>query len=158
LSDKDRFEQNSPVSKAELSERETFRQSRLDFFWSLWSKDYLHNLPPVVNKLQAKGNLTTGSVVLIKDENMPRLKWPLGLVVKLFPGKDGKVRCVELKTSRGIVVRSIQKLCDLDVNDKTPVTPRETLQTMASKLEKTVVPIQKTRAGRISKPVQKLIM
>ena len=32
-----------------------------------------------------------GSVALIKEDNVPRLSWPLGVITELFPGKDGVV-------------------------------------------------------------------
>ena len=50
--------------------------------------------------------------MLIREENIPRLKWPLGVVTELFPGKDGTVRSVLLRTARGSLTRPIQLLHD----------------------------------------------
>ena len=57
--------------------------------------------------------------MLIREENIPRLKWPLDVVTELFPGKDGTVRSVLLRTARGSLTRPIQLLHDLEINDKT---------------------------------------
>ena len=36
-------------------------------------------------------NLEKGSAVLIKEDKLPRLRWSFGVVVELFPGKDGVI-------------------------------------------------------------------
>ena len=103
------------VSQEHLSEIELIRQRRLELFWSVWSKDYLRNLPPVVNGFGKQGNVGVGSIVLIREDNIPRMKWPLGVITRVFPGKDGLVRSVEVKTVNGLLVRPIQRLHDLEV-------------------------------------------
>lgn len=46
-----------------------------------------------------KNNIEKGDIVMIKNENTPRLTWPLGLVTEVYPGSDGLVRSVSVKTS-----------------------------------------------------------
>ena len=53
--------------------------------------------------------------MLIKEDNIPRLKWPLGVVVDVFVGKDGLVRSVKVKTKKGEMTRLIQRWYDLEV-------------------------------------------
>ena len=63
------------------------------------------------------------SVVLIKDDKKPRLVWALGKVLKQFKGIDGRVRALQLKTEKGVIVRSINCICPLEgtgVNETTP--------------------------------------
>ena len=48
---------------------------------------------------KVQGNLKLGSVVLIKEDNTPKIKWPLGRVIELHPGRDELVRSVTLKRS-----------------------------------------------------------
>ncbi|XP_059051901.1 uncharacterized protein LOC131846582 [Achroia grisella] len=85
-------------------------------FWRKWSERYLHSLqmrnkwtspidPPKVDDL-----------VLIKEENLPPLKWRLGRIVELLPGKDGVVRVVRLITSTGTITRPVVKICRLPTN------------------------------------------
>ena len=59
-----------------------------------------------------------GDVELVTDNNLPRGRWPLARVVKVFPGSDGRVRTVELKTKSGTYVRPVVKLCVLDASDE----------------------------------------
>ena len=44
-------------------------------------------------------------IVLIKDDEMHRGEWNIGMVDKLYRGKDGVIRAVGLKTSK-IVYRA----------------------------------------------------
>ena len=64
----------SIVSHKVLSEREEVRLAQLDRFWSIWKDDYLHNLPPSVHKFQSRGLLQVGSVVLIREDSVPRMQ------------------------------------------------------------------------------------
>ena len=90
-------------------------QQCMKLFWSRWSKEYLRSLPPTVPNSKVQGNLKLGSVVLIKEDNTPKIKWPLGRVIELHPGRDELVRSVTLKTAKGTVKRSIQCLRDLEL-------------------------------------------
>lgn len=55
-------------------------------------------------------------MILLKDENLPPFKWPLGKVIEVIPGADGAVRVVSIKTSSGITKRVVSKLCPLPTN------------------------------------------
>ncbi|GFU42522.1 histone-lysine N-methyltransferase SETMAR [Trichonephila clavipes] len=48
-------------------------------------------------------------MVLVKEDNLPPLQWSLGRVVQVFPGDDGAVRVVDVKTQRGQFRRPITK-------------------------------------------------
>ncbi|GFW70838.1 integrase catalytic domain-containing protein [Trichonephila clavipes] len=52
------------------------------------------------NGLLIKKNLKLGDMVLIREENLPPCKWLLGRVVKIYMGKDKKVRVVDIKTGK----------------------------------------------------------
>ena len=41
----------------------------------------------------------------ILDENSHRNFWRKGLITKVFPGSDGQIRSVELKTMNGVITR-----------------------------------------------------
>uniref|UniRef100_A0A8D9F1P1 Integrase catalytic domain-containing protein n=1 Tax=Cacopsylla melanoneura TaxID=428564 RepID=A0A8D9F1P1_9HEMI len=82
-------------------------------FWRRWSTEYLSQL-----QVREKWNTPScpvkiGLVVLIKQENLAPLHWPLGVITTLYPGKDGVVRVVLVKTSRGEFKRPVCKLCPL---------------------------------------------
>ncbi|GFW84254.1 integrase catalytic domain-containing protein [Trichonephila clavipes] len=85
--------------------------------WTKWSRDYLNNLQQR-NKWQFhKDSVKLNTMVLIKDDNLPVNKWSLGRITKLFPGTDGKVRVVEIKTNKGNIKRSIGKVCVLPLDN-----------------------------------------
>ena len=89
-------------------------------FWDLWQTDYLTNLPTIVPHHKEFGNLQVGDMVLLNEGHLgSRLKWPLALVTKLFPGKDGKVRAVEIRTAKGTYTRPVQRLHKLEMTPST---------------------------------------
>ena len=110
-------EDQGSITGGDLSELYEGSKQRLNTFWRAWSTDYLRNLPCIVPQFQNRGFLKEGSIVLINEDNVPRLGWVLGRVIELFPSKDGKVRSVKLKTSKGEFVRAVQKLHKLEFLD-----------------------------------------
>ncbi|KAF0290268.1 hypothetical protein FJT64_011480 [Amphibalanus amphitrite] len=52
---------------------------------------------------------------LFQDENQPRFKWEMGVVTRLFPGRDGVPRSAEVRTCRGRKTRAVQRLHDLEI-------------------------------------------
>ncbi|GFU16371.1 uncharacterized protein NPIL_603191 [Nephila pilipes] len=90
------------------------------------------------------------------------LHWLLGRELELFPGKDGIIRLVKLRTEKGNVLRPIQRLYPLELkpnyeqvvseNWKVPevVTEYPELNTDSNK----TVPV--TSSGREIKPVKRL--
>ncbi|XP_068232198.1 uncharacterized protein [Palaemon carinicauda] len=103
------------VTSRDLNEREVLRNKNLEHFWKIWSNNYITNLPQVVKGFNKKCDLSKGDLVLIKEDNLPRLKWPLGVIVDVFKGRDGLVRSVRLKTKKGERTRPIQRLYNLEV-------------------------------------------
>ena len=108
--------------------RERCQTKIVDQFWNAWKNEYIRNLAPMKAK-KRNTDVKLGAVVLIKEEGKSRLQWPLGVICKLFTGKDGLVRAVELKTSKGVICRAVQKLFKLEMfdhsNDETPINNDE---------------------------------
>jgi hypothetical protein len=48
-------------------------------------------------------------MVLIKEDNVVPLHWPLGRVVQVHPGHDGVVRVVSVKTAKGVYNEKFEK-------------------------------------------------
>lgn len=82
-------------------------------FWQRWSVEYLNQLQNRPKWLKSSENLKKGMVVLLKEDNLPPLKWALGRILEIMPGSDGRVRVVKIKTKDGIFARPITKLCPL---------------------------------------------
>ncbi|XP_051168417.1 uncharacterized protein LOC127286146 [Leptopilina boulardi] len=83
-----------------------------DTFWNRWSRDYIHTLQQRNKWAVKKQNLQTNDLVLILDSSLlKRGSWPLGRIIKVFPGSDGLVRSASIRTASGIYTRPIAKLC-----------------------------------------------
>ncbi|XP_050313689.1 uncharacterized protein LOC126748481 [Anthonomus grandis grandis] len=86
-------------------------------FWKRWTVDYFNRLQTRPKWLKPLPNLQVNDLVLIKEDDTPPLKWPLGRIIETMPGKDGKVRVVKLRTQHGVYTRSIAKVCPLPNSD-----------------------------------------
>ncbi|XP_072388594.1 uncharacterized protein [Diabrotica undecimpunctata] len=86
-------------------------------FWRKWSVDYLHRLQHRPKWQLPQQNLAINQLVLIQSEDRPPLNWPLGRILELLTGRDGKVRAARVKTAEGEYVRPIIKLAPLPISD-----------------------------------------
>ncbi|GFS89674.1 uncharacterized protein TNCV_3787161 [Trichonephila clavipes] len=94
-------------------------QSLRDKFWNRWSTEYLTHLQTRAKWSEQNPNLMENQLVLLKDPNTKPLDWPTGRILEVFPGSDGLVRVVNVKTSTGILKRAITKVMPLPI----PVDP-----------------------------------
>ena len=79
-------------------------------FWNRYLKDYLPTLTTRTKWTKQVESLQQGDLVWILEDLTPRGLWPLGWVLRTFPGADGIVRSCEIKTSRGTLHRPAVKL------------------------------------------------
>ena len=70
-------------------------------FWLRWRGEYLQMLQVRQKWVQPKRNLAVGDIVISKESESTRNKWPLGKVVKVYPSDDGYVRKVRLLMADG---------------------------------------------------------
>ena len=75
-------------------------QSLANQFWEKWRSEYLQTLQSRRKWTSDQSSLKVGNVVLLKEKEVPRNCWPIGLVAKIFPSQDGCVRKVEVIVSR----------------------------------------------------------
>lgn len=107
-----------PLVDADLYRRQDWKKGlRLaDHFWQRWTREVL----PCLIQRPAAGTtrsvLKVGDLVLIVDGSLPRASWPRGRVVKIWPGKDGVVRVVEVATKAGTLKRATRMLVPLEVS------------------------------------------
>ncbi|XP_034836304.1 uncharacterized protein [Maniola hyperantus] len=86
-------------------------QRLTDHFWKRWLLEYLPTITPKYNN--GKGgfiNPSIGDIVIIIDNSLPRGTWPKGEIVKTYPGPDGVIRIVDVRTVAGILKRSTSRL------------------------------------------------
>jgi len=86
-------------------------------FWAKWSKECLQRFQARYKWTESTQPIREGSMVLVTDERYPPSKWPLGRVLQLHPGKDGKTRVVTVRTQISTLTRPIVKLCLLPIED-----------------------------------------
>ena len=60
--------------------------------------------------------ISIGDVVLIKNEDRNRRKWKIGIVDKLYYGRDDVIRAVQLRSGKSSIQRPIQHLYPLELN------------------------------------------
>ena len=59
-------------------------------------------------------NFEVGELVLIKEDDLKRDKWPLARIEKVMPGSDGTVRVVDVRTKNGTYTRPVAKVLKLE--------------------------------------------
>ena len=67
-------------------------QALANQFWVRWRQEYLHTLQPRRKWHDDRPNVKQGDVVLLKDKNVLRNEWPVGIIEEAIPGRDGRVR------------------------------------------------------------------
>ena len=86
-------------------------------FWKRWIRSYLPSLRVRAKWHREQRNVRVGDVVLVVDKLQHREHWPLARVTAVYPGDDGLVRSVEVKTAAGTFRRPIHRLCLLEAAD-----------------------------------------
>ena len=81
-----------------LQKQAKYLRSCKDALWKRWTREYLAALRERYhcNRKGKKESLKIGDVVLIRSEERNQGKWPLGVVVELFNGRDGVVCAAKL--------------------------------------------------------------
>lgn len=114
-----------PVSKPSLSDVPTNRLSRWQYlnylrdqFWKRWSQNYLSTLQARAKWTQQQPNVKLNTIVLLMEDNQPVQSWRMGRIVGLHPGKDKRIRVVDVKTMNGVFRRAVNKLAPLPILDR----------------------------------------
>lgn len=90
-------------------------------FWSRWCQEYLNQLQQRSKwKVAFNHNLKIGTLVILKEDNLTPLHWPMARIIELHPGADEVVRVVTVKVASGSVYkRSVSKICALPLDEAT---------------------------------------
>ena len=108
---------SSSYRSMSLLKRWCLCQSLVRHFWKRWSDEYLSSLRRHNKWKFPTRNVRVGDVVILKEDNLVTTKWPLARVLATYPGKDGLVRVVTVKTTTGIYKRPIVKIALLLPNE-----------------------------------------
>ncbi|XP_051797872.1 uncharacterized protein LOC127531791 [Acanthochromis polyacanthus] len=94
-----------PIPSGDFNKADMFKhqwkrvQVLADTFWARWRKEYLNMLQSRQKWQRNRPNLKEGDIILLKDKQLKRNEWPMGIIVKTLPSKDGVVRKLEVKVS-----------------------------------------------------------
>ena len=94
------------------------KQFENNYIVALQEREYYNN-----NKINNDLKLIENDVVLIKEENIPRMLWRKGRVLKLIRGADERVRGAEIKVYQpttgksSILKRPLQHLVPFEISD-----------------------------------------
>ncbi len=86
-------------------------------FWKRWTREYLTTLQQRPKHNVERPNLQKEDLVLLTDERAAPLFWPLGRVLEVFPGNDGQVRAVLVRTATGTYRRPAYKARKLPIQE-----------------------------------------
>ena len=111
-------EESTEKGDADLRKRVKYLRRCKEVLWNRWSGEYLKSLRERHNmKRKSKQmNVKLGDVVLIQDAERNRGKWNMGIVVKLFQGRDGVVGAVRLRAGKSYLERAVQHLFPLELS------------------------------------------
>jgi len=104
-------------SDSDLHLRQQWRisQTLADHFWKRWIREYLPTLARRVKWASGESSVKVGDNAFLCDPNCARGTWPKGIIVATYPGKDGKVRVVDIKTVTGTYRRPVANIAVLDL-------------------------------------------
>ncbi|XP_015918919.2 uncharacterized protein [Parasteatoda tepidariorum] len=106
-------------TKKILIKRKEYQATLLANLWKRWGERYLFNLRSAYNFTSP--NLTkclkVGDVVLMKGTTKSKLLWDIGIITKVFQGRDGLVRSCLIRKFNGEYKRPVQLIYPLELND-----------------------------------------
>ena len=92
---------------AEFSKPDLYCQKRwiriqhvINEFWSRWRKEFLQLLQERKKWQDKKRNFQSGDIVLLRDGDFMRNKWPMAKIVQTFKDDNGDVGSVRLKVGQ----------------------------------------------------------
>ena len=105
-----------PLNPREINYRKKWRavQAALNIFWTRWLGEYLPSLMDRKKWITNSQNLQIGDLVILVSKNPVRSAWSTGRAIEIYPGDDGVVRSVKVKTPNNEFVRPTASLCLLE--------------------------------------------
>lgn len=85
---------------------------------SRFKDKYLSRLQQRPKWCTPHSNLQIGQLVLVEEDGIASLSWPLGRITEVHPGSDGRVRVVTVRSRDGTKNRPIPKVYPLPVNTR----------------------------------------
>jgi hypothetical protein len=109
------------------------RINQLKHFCSRWYREYITELTRRNKWSKGTHSNREDTIVLIREDNIPSMQWPLGRLIKINPGADGIIRTITIKTATNTLDRGVKRLVLLPCQ---PVTERSEQPRRAKEVEK----------------------
>ncbi|XP_055604085.1 uncharacterized protein LOC129752324 [Uranotaenia lowii] len=86
-------------------------QKRFQRIWSRWQREYLQQLQARAVKPKQKVEIQPGRLVIVKEDQLPPIQWPLGRITEVVPGSDGVVRVVKIRMAKNAeITRAVSRI------------------------------------------------
>ena len=85
-----------------------------DDFWHRWLREWIPTLSARKKWHREHCDVQVGEIVAVISPDTTRGNWPLGRILEVYPGTDGRVRVAKVQVGEGTLVRSVNKLCPLE--------------------------------------------
>ncbi|CAL8125361.1 unnamed protein product [Orchesella dallaii] len=117
-------------------------------FWDRWTKEYL---PELIRRQKWHARtepVRVGDIVVVVDDQAPRNLWIKAVVSRVFPGRDGQVRVVEVTTrdfstkKTSTYRRPVSKICALGLHLDSGTTPLIEGRNVETRISKNRSPLQ----------------
>ncbi|XP_055632367.1 uncharacterized protein LOC129772873 [Toxorhynchites rutilus septentrionalis] len=80
--------------------------------WKRWRREYISQLHNQKQRFPQATQLKVGQMVVVKEDGNAAIEWPLARITEIFPGPDGVVRVVKVRTPNGAVYkRQASRVC-----------------------------------------------
>ncbi|CAG4958844.1 unnamed protein product [Colias eurytheme] len=99
------------ATEKKIKTRYQLIESLRESFWKRWHNEYLSELQKRTKWRSPSDQIKEGSMVVFKEDNLPPMKWRIGRVHRLYPGKDGICRVADFITVKGLQRRALNKVC-----------------------------------------------
>lgn len=86
-------------------------------FRTRWQSEYILSLQRMARWQRSTPNISIGDFVLLAEDNEKSKQWPMGRIINTFPGSDGHVRVVAIKTVNGITRRDVRRIRRIPLED-----------------------------------------
>ena len=86
-------------------------QALVQQFWNRFHREYMQTLMRRTKWKTKNQQLKVSDIVLLDDTGVARRKWSMATIIEVYPGRDGIVRNVKVRTKSGEYKRSVQRCC-----------------------------------------------
>ena len=106
----------SSVDHTQYNLRKRWRriQELVRHFWHRWLREWIPTLSARKKWHREHSDVQVGEIVIVISPDTTRGNWPLGRILEVYPGTDGRVRVAKVQVGEGTLVRSVNKLCPLE--------------------------------------------